>query len=515
VRHERVKRARTIRGLTALALAGSAGMLTGCTETDSWLLDPSVMGRWEHTPTTVPILKRINAIEGPDDEWIQYTDPTPADLVPETSEYRMGPGDRVTITVYDIPDEGQRVPYDRIIDTRGIVDLPNIGAINLGGLTIKDAEDAVKEAMKPLVTNPLAAVEVLSRQTQRVSIVGAVQNTQQYIIPTADYKLYDALIAAGGFSEASEHIYVIRQVALSDLSTSKPKAGRPTDPMAPGTPPGETLNQIIDDLSTPQNPGGTPPGPAEPKPGASPGVMQPATPNSAQPPIDLIEPGAQPRTAEPTKPTEASQPDAGDSSWVFLNGRWVKVRKPGSGTPQAPEAIASQPAATTSPLVTQRIIRVPMARLAQGDARVNIVIRPGDVIRVPPPPQGNIFVSGQVARVGVYSMTDKLTLIRVLTAAGGLNQTAVPERIDLVRMVGNDRQAMIRLDGKAIAEGTNPDIYLKPNDIINVGTNFWQTPLAIIRNGFRFTYGFGFLADRNFGSDLFGVPPEARARNSF
>lgn len=499
--------------LTALALAGSAGMLGGCTETDSWMLDPSVMGRWEHTPTTVPILKRINAIEGADDEWIQYTDPTPADLVPETSEYRMGPGDRVTITIYDIPDEGQRVPYDRIIDTRGIVDLPNIGAINLGGKTIKDAENAVKDAMKALVTNPLAEVEVLSRQTQRVSIVGAVQNTQQYIIPTADYKLYDALIAAGGFSEAGDHIYVIRQVALSDLSTSKPKDNRPTEPLVPTTPGGENLNQIIDDLSTPKAPAGTPA--TEPKPGASPGVMQPPATDPSQPPIDLIEPGAAPKTTEPPKPAEATQPDSGDSSWVFLNGRWVKVKKPGSGLPQAPEAIATQPGETASPLVTQRIIRVPLARLAAGDARVNIVIRPGDVIRVPPPPQGNVFVSGQVARVGVYSMSDKLTLLRVLTAAGGLSQTAVAERIDLVRMVGNDRQAMIRLDGRAIAEGTNPDIYLKPNDIINVGTNFWQTPLAIIRNGFRFTYGFGFLADRNFGSDLFGVPPEARARNSF
>jgi hypothetical protein len=60
---------------------------------------------------------------------------------------------------------------------------------------------------------------------------------------------------------------------------------------------------------------------------------------------------------------------------------------------------------------------------------------------------------------------------------------------------------------RAIREGTNPDIALKANDVINVGTNFWALPMAIIRNGFRFTYGFGFLADRNFGNDIFGAPP--------
>jgi hypothetical protein len=104
-------------------------------------------------------------------------------------------------------------------------------------------------------------------------------------------------------------------------------------------------------------------------------------------------------------------------------------------------------------------------------------------------------------------MSQGLTLTRALVAAGGLGQTAVPEKIDLVRMVGNDRQAIIRLDGRAMYEGTNPDLYLKANDMINVGTNFWATPMAIIRNGFRMSYGFGFIADRNFGNDIFGAPP--------
>jgi polysaccharide export outer membrane protein len=29
----------------------------------------------------------------------------------------------------------------------------------------------------------------------------------------------------------------------------------------------------------------------------------------------------------------------------------------------------------------------------------------------------------------------------------------------------------------------------------------------VFRNGFRVTYGFGFLLDRNFGNDVFGAPP--------
>jgi hypothetical protein len=86
----------------------------------------------------------------------------------------------------------------------------------------------------------------------------------------------------------------------------------------------------------------------------------------------------------------------------------------------------------------------------------------------------------------------------------------IPERVDLTRRIGDDREATIRLNLRAIFEGTQPDVFLKPDDQVNVGTNFWAQPAAIIRNGFRMTYGFGFLLDRNFGNDVFGAPPTNR-----
>ena len=102
---------------------------------------------------------------------------------------------------------------------------------------------------------------------------------------------------------------------------------------------------------------------------------------------------------------------------------------------------------------------------------------------------------------------------KVVFAAGGLSAVGIPQRVDLTRMVGPDRQATVRLDLKAIFEGTQPDIFLKPDDTINFGTNFWATPLAVIRGGFRTSYGFGFLLDRNFGNDVFGAPPTNRLGN--
>jgi hypothetical protein len=49
-----------------------------------------------------------------------------------------------------------------------------------------------------------------------------------------------------------------------------------------------------------------------------------------------------------------------------------------------------------------------------------------------------------------------------------------------------------------VASGQQPDIYLKPNDIVRVGTQAHAPFLAAFRNAFRVTYGFGFLYDRNY-----------------
>ena len=55
---------------------------------------------------------------------------------------------------------------------------------------------------------------------------------------------------------------------------------------------------------------------------------------------------------------------------------------------------------------------------------------------------------------------------------------------------------MVDLD--KIASGEQPDFFIKPFDLINVGTHATARWRAIARNAFRATYGFGFVYDRNF-----------------
>jgi protein involved in polysaccharide export with SLBB domain len=80
-----------------------------------------------------------------------------------------------------------------------------LGPINIGGQTVSGAEETLKAAMKELVAHPLASVEVSKQHQQRFSIIGAVQSPGPFYIPTADYRLLEALSAAGGFSEALDY----------------------------------------------------------------------------------------------------------------------------------------------------------------------------------------------------------------------------------------------------------------------------------------------------------------------
>jgi len=157
-----------------------------------------------------------------------------------------------------------------------------------------------------------------------------------------------------------------------------------------------------------------------------------------------------------------------------------------------------------------RLLEIDYRDLIAGKSILNVIVRPDDFINVVPPPTGVVYIDGEISRPGPYDLpaSGQLTLSRLVAAAGGLGPLAIPERVDLVRRVG-DREATIRVNLAAIRERAEPDIALKSDDHVIIGTNFFAQPLAVIRNGFRMTYGFGFLVDRNWGTDIFGPPPEA------
>jgi len=89
-----------------------------------------------------------------------------------------------------------------------------------------------------------------------------------------------------------------------------------------------------------------------------------------------------------------------------------------------------------------------------------------------------------------------------VAAAGNLGPLAWPENCTLVRRIGGDQEQTTSLNLRAICAGREPDQFLRPNDVLEVGTHWKTSFLAVVRNAFRVSYGLGLIYDRNFGSPL-------------
>jgi polysaccharide export outer membrane protein len=429
---------RTRNGRRFPLLCGSLGLLVGLTgcHWDSFM-DPSVIGRWEDTPAVVPVLEQLAPIESDGGALVEYTDVTLDDLQVQAEAYTISSADEILLEVWDVVIQGQAERYERVVDQNGYIEVPQLGRVFVAGLTEEGSADLLRRRFGQFVTDPLVSVNIVTRRAQSYHLQGAVAAPGRYQIPSSDYRLLEAVIAGGGIDpNISEYVHVIRQVSLTDeTAPNQPEAGTGSgDPsQTPLSDPeqAENLLELIDDLT---GDGGAP-GVMAARNAGSASYAQPAG-GEPDPVIDLIE-------DESSAPTALVTPDAparaaGGGRWMFLNGRWVR------GFPEDDRRDAGRRGGTGSsamsetPLVTQRVIRVPADALIEGDARYNLVVRPGDVISVPPPETGNVYIGGQVNRPGVYQLpaVGRLTLQRAMTAAGGLSGIAIPERVDVTRMVG-------------------------------------------------------------------------------
>ncbi len=489
-------------------LALTAVVTTGC-ETDTFF-DPSKPGYFEHTPTTLPVLTRLDVIERETTGWGQLSQPTVDDLQPGELQYRLSAGDEVRIEVFELVAQNQTEIMVRTVDPSGNIRLPNIGEVAVAGLTIAQIQKSIETRIKDLIADPLVSVVLERGQGFSFVIYGAVAQTGVYGLSKPDFKLMEALALAGGTFSSTDKIYVIRSAPL-DESVADPfqnrGIGQPSGD-TPDTPEGAMPTKDINDLINQLG------GNEAPKPEGSPGMLSGAYRNAQdaaaeKPPIDIDEVAPAPATA----PAQPAAPAGTGWVWDAQRQEWVR------GTPSsAPSRVAPpRPTDRTTEMnsFATRIIEIDYQALAKGEANFNVIIRPGDQVYVRPPVDGLVVIGGEISRPGVYDLptNGQLTLSRLVDVAGGLSQLAIPSRVDLVRRVGPNREAVIRVNLAAIRNRSEPDILIKPDDHVIVGTNFFATPLAVIRNGFRMTYGFGFLLDRNFGNDVFGPPPESNPFN--
>ena len=553
-----VARRNAVRG----ACAALVFLASGC-DYDSWM-DPSRTGYFEHTPTSIPILRKIDVIEVEQDAFAtEIGAPVAADLIPGNSEYIFASGDGIEVQINDLFQVDKAEQFRRTVDQSGKILLPIVGSIEVAGKSQSELVGAIEAKLKPIIRDPRVDVTIVEGRAFTFTVDGQVRNSGVYALQRPDFDIEQAVALAGGANEGARRIRIVRTLITSadDAAAvdaqpapgSTPSAGpAPSAPAAgtvpatvPGTAPGESSAPSVDDLLKQiQPPAATAPTePSAPAPAPAPASAPPAaSPGALRSPavvvdVDQLE---APKVAEtavvqtvPDVQTPPTSVPATESRYVFDTQKqeWVYVSAGSAGpaspdvglaTPNSPDGAITGPAAFASearPLKKgkdfrlpngkrTRVILVDWAKLQQGDLTQNVLVRPGDKIHVESD-IGVVYIDGEIARPGVYNLPPigELTLSRLVSAAGGLGQIAIPQRVDLIRKIAPDREAAIRVNLATIRNKAEPDIVMRADDHIIIGTNFFATPLAVIRNGFRMTYGFGFLIDRNFGNDVFGPPP--------
>ncbi|WP_370627323.1 polysaccharide biosynthesis/export family protein [Brevundimonas sp. PAMC22021] len=151
---------------------------------------------------------------------------TPERVVPE---YRLGPGDRVRVTVFGEEALGGTF----VVDGAGAASLPLIGEVRAGGLTVAQFRDGVAAALRDgYLHEPRVSAEVVNHRP--FYILGEVNRPGEYPY-AAGLTVMSAAATAGGFTYRAN----TRRVFIKRVDENAEQAY----PLTSSTPvaPGDTL----------------------------------------------------------------------------------------------------------------------------------------------------------------------------------------------------------------------------------------------------------------------------------
>lgn len=129
--------------------------------------------------------------------------------------YFLGPGDVVSITVWDHPEltipQGEfRSPEltGNLIDSDGSLFYPYCGRIQAAGLNRATLRNNLVKCLSRVIRNPQVDVRIIQYRSQHISIGGAVKQPGRVNLTDIPLYLADAIHAAGGSTTAADPRYV-------------------------------------------------------------------------------------------------------------------------------------------------------------------------------------------------------------------------------------------------------------------------------------------------------------------
>lgn len=127
------------------------------------------------------------------------------------TSYRIGPQDRLQITVWEHPElndpGGEKIMPElagKVVDENGDLYYPYVGNIHVAGKTVSEAREDLTRELSKYFKKVKLDIRVLSFQAHRVAVVGEVKNPGVLALNETPMTVAEAISRAGGATKDSD-----------------------------------------------------------------------------------------------------------------------------------------------------------------------------------------------------------------------------------------------------------------------------------------------------------------------
>ena len=110
---------------------------------------------------------------------------------------------------------GQGTVYDYLVDNDGNIEYPVLGTLHLGGLSKTEAENLIKEKIKPYLAESENVVVHVRMMNYKYAILGGVNHPGVFTTPNEKVSILEAIAQAGDLTTFAyrDRIFLIRENA--------------------------------------------------------------------------------------------------------------------------------------------------------------------------------------------------------------------------------------------------------------------------------------------------------------
>lgn len=356
------------------------------------------------------------------------------------TEYRLGPGDVLEATIPGLFPRDELRPLRVQVLGDGTIQLPLLSPLHIGGKTISDAQVFITEAYGDgFLIDPRVSLVLVQRGVTDVVVLGFVNRPGAYPLPRFENDISHALAAAGGLRDDAASVVEVHRRAIPAAVPPAPE-----------------------------------PGPIELQGGW--------TMSNAPPPWS-----DSPASTEPPAFVTDSQP-----AEVEMASAWSL---PGLYPWSEPESLAC-PQPASLPVGIDFVLRIPLRGdltptvcTPDGEIRPvaltpdDLVLRPGDVVRVPEQVDEAFYVVGPLSPANFvrFSVRDQdrevgggfllpknrdIDVVTAVTMAGYIDPINSPTTVTVHRMRPGQAPLLIVVDLIKARYSPQENIYVEPGDII-------------------------------------------------